>query len=476
MAKFRLSHTSLFCLICMTRDAWTILSREDSGGNVAVGVGLENYMPIVQIAISVSYDEDVLMNIRCSSQNDSITLYNTQAIGVVPEQPPFWFEPQPPPLLPAPQFVNDTTNGASEIQVLAPTPILSAMLEKWAFRTFEPGRHWVTVSLYYTTPAGATEQEALTITLVAKPTLSASAPRVGFLTADEAVAYETPSFSWAGSFSHLIQGKEQPLPPEWIVPACFATQTAAAWTPCPRFFAPGSPAVYAEVYPQDPAVAAVSRTLAAAATPSECNDSGLLEVIVVVQNANSSRRNFPGAPWAAIPADADDTFPQTFFECRAGPAQCEGSSPTLRLGSVAGLTFWPDPQYALPAGNGAGYRMRFTGRVGDVRAALANITVTARATHLGSNVVRVEVRDVPAEYNYTAATGLEWDLRGVDGWGRMAPAAARAECSARPDCYGFQAWADGDVPEDALRAALPAVARAYPAAARWSPRKPRRAS
>ena len=342
--------------------------RQDSGGEIEIGIALENLMPIVSITTSSSPQDDVLLTIACSDQNSTIYLSNTGAIGSVPEQAPYWFEPQPPPLLPAPQFVNDTTNNASYMQVLAPTEVLNAMLSNWIFRTLVPGSHTVQLMLDYST--NAITHETLSIPLVAKPTLSSTAPRVAFVNPDEGPEYETPLFSWAGSFSHLMQGQEQQLPPEWVVPPCYAVQSNAAWTVCPSFFAPGSPVLYAQVFPQDPAAAAVARTLAAVADPSACSGSGRLHAVVSVQNANASRGNFPGAPWAAIPPGAPDTFPGTWFECRAGPAECGGASPVLRLGSVANLTFWPEPAHAHPASNGTGYRMSFTGWAADVQAAL----------------------------------------------------------------------------------------------------------
>jgi len=52
--------------------------------------------------------------------------------------------------------------------------------------------------------------------------------------------------------------------------------------------------------------------------------------------------------------------------------------------------------------------MVFVGRATDVTAALQNVTFEASEAHVGSNVVRLQVRDEPAHFEYLETHDVMW--------------------------------------------------------------------
>jgi len=152
--------------------------------------------------------------------------------------PIFWFEDESPT---PPQIVSSTEGKEASIAISASMNDIFEILGngQWYISGSSPGNVTIQVSL-----SSCNCDVEIHVTLL--PLLSLESPNVAVGTADEQNVFESRKFKWRGSFSHLFDGKEQEMKPDWTVPSCSDKQTAAAFTPCPAFFAPNSPAIYAD--------------------------------------------------------------------------------------------------------------------------------------------------------------------------------------------------------------------------------------
>ena len=140
-----------------------------------------------------------------------------------------------------PEFVNGESGSEGRARISASTDGLESILTRaeWEVKSESPGNATVKVSI-----SSCSCELAIEVTLL--PVISRALPSVSILTPDERHVFETDKFKWQGSFSHLADGSERKLSPKWLVPSCSNLPTAASWEPCAYFFAPGSPAIYAD--------------------------------------------------------------------------------------------------------------------------------------------------------------------------------------------------------------------------------------
>ena len=157
-------------------------------------------------------------------------------------QPVFWFQEESPT---PPQYVDGLSGrrGQTTDAVISASPGMIAQMlgnAEWHVMSTHPGNISVSLSIH-----GCNCDLEISVNLL--PLRSAFVPAVTVSTPDESSTFHSPKFRWQGSFSHLQDGVERLLPPEWMVPQCFRLPNAAAWNPCPLFFAPGSPAIFADL-------------------------------------------------------------------------------------------------------------------------------------------------------------------------------------------------------------------------------------
>ena len=300
---------------------------------------------------------------------------------------------------------------------------------------------------------------------------SQAAPIVRIDTPDEKGVFETAEFQWRGSFSHLFDGKEAIVPPSWVVPPCSSLPTAASFLPCQLFCAADAPAIYADferlAKNVDPfttgdfraetvdAMAADRNTSSpnqrnasfeltrelrfGVVRASTCSLNHRVVAVLSVQNARASKGNYPPTQGGDVRALPD------WFECRAPWKECVEASPSLTLTNQHGLTIWN----AAGRGEGRGFpghetstfrvpRMIMVGSVADISRALSNVTFQATRAHIGSNVVRLRVRDEASPFDFRESPDIMWRFDSLYRWEAWELQDCKAFCGADPLCFGFQ--------------------------------------
>jgi hypothetical protein len=259
------------------------------------------------------------------------------------------------------------------------------------------------------------------------------------------------------------------VPPSWVVPPCSSLPTAASFLPCPLFCAADAPAIYADFQRLakmvDPfttgdfraeAVDAADRNTSSlnhrnasfevtrelrfgVVRASTCSLNHRVVAILSVQNARASKRNYPPTLGGDVSALPD------WFECRAQWRECVEASPSLTLTNQHGLTIWN----AAGRGGGRGFsghetstfrvpRMIMVGSVADVSRALSNVTFQATRAHIGSNVVRLRVRDEASPFDFRESPDVMWRFDSLYRWEAWELQDCKAFCAADPLCFGFQ--------------------------------------
>ena len=135
-------------------------------------------------------------------------------------QPVFWFQEESPT---PPQYVDGLSGrrGQTTDAVISATPgIIAQMLgnAEWHVMSTHPGNISISLSI-----DGCSCDLEISVNML--PLRSAFVPAVTVSTPDESSTFHSPKFRWQGSFSHLQDGVERLLPPEWMVPQCFRLQT-----------------------------------------------------------------------------------------------------------------------------------------------------------------------------------------------------------------------------------------------------------
>jgi predicted outer membrane repeat protein len=192
---------------------------------------------------------------------------------------------------------------------------------------------------------------------------------------------------------------------------------------------------------------------------SGCNETTKYKVTIAITNANHSRLNLPIAEV--------DGYRMDWFECRDGKWYCKNRHPMLTLDNANGardrLNFHYDQIHRHLSDGIQDYRMTFTGEHADVASVLSNITVefpwldesgterqgseepwpfktwprTGRSL-IGSNILRVRIEDVPADYIFEEKAHQMWTVKGAYRYARLEIGEAKLECQNDPTCYGFQ--------------------------------------
>ena len=190
--------------------------------------------------------------------------------------------------------------------------------------------------------------------------------------------------------------------------------------------------------------------------PSGCNETEKYKVTLAITNANNSRMN--------IPVAEVDGYHMDWFECRDGAWYCDSRHPMLTLDNSNGardrLNFHYDQVHRHLSDGVQDYRMTFTGTHQDITDAISNVTVefpwlnqdyttshepwpfktwprTGRSL-LGSNILRMTIEDIPAEYSFEEKADVMWTVQGAYSYARRTKTQAKEDCIADPSCYGFQ--------------------------------------
>jgi hypothetical protein len=152
--------------------------------------------------------------------------------------PIFWFEDEF--ARTPPQIVSSTEGTEASIAISASTKDIFKILGngQWYISSSSPGNVTIQVSL-----SSCNCDVEIHFTLL--PLFCLESPNLAVGTADEQYVFESHKFKWRGSFSHLIDGKEHEMKPDWTVPSCIDKQTTAAESPA--FFAPNSPVIDADL-------------------------------------------------------------------------------------------------------------------------------------------------------------------------------------------------------------------------------------
>eukprot|EP00960_Hanusia_phi_P008577 244620-Hanusia_phi.AAC.1 len=290
----------------------TLIDPLPVGNSVyTIGVDMNLSMPAIALQASgVQEQEEIEISFNVSASNNSSTSVNffflTVQQGVLPIrqhlnevadevqqnfEPLFWFEDSQP--LP-PRYAAGTDNGQPQVRIVGTLKDLSDLLlqRQWLVRSSAAMDFVVNVVI-----SNGLCQQAIPVSC--RIPLSDNPPVVKHFVEDERAIYETEKFQWQGSYSHLYNGQEAKLPFEWIPPPCDSVQTDAAWTPCSLFVRPDSPAVYSDASAAQGGT--ISKSFRFQVEPSRCWDAQqLLKVTVSVQNANSSRANFPAVSNASL--------------------------------------------------------------------------------------------------------------------------------------------------------------------------------
>ena len=220
-------------------------------------------------------------------------------------------------------------------------------------------------------------------------------------------------------------------------------------------------------------------------SPSGCNETVTYKVTLALTNANNSRVN--------IPIAKRDGYHMDWFECRDGAWYCENRHGMITLNNENGvldrLNFHYDQRHRHLADGIQDYRMTFSGTHADIELALSNVTLefpwldqnakrseepwpfktwprTGRSL-LGSNILRMRIEDMPAEYSYTAQANQMWTVTGAYRYAKLELVQAEFECNLDPTCYGFQYLTVGQLMGIVEQQQLPSLQLGNTAGQEW---------